>query len=644
MKTNTIQKYFSRILAIICLLIMYSCDNKEYKIPSEVIGTWSDTDVQSATESLRYLSLKLYEDGSGDFYFESLVYIRVAGFTWTFKNNIVTCTGTMIETASDGEIDIDPEWVGTFKYTGSSLIPQNSPYKDFILTLYGGDSSDHGSSGDKEEDQETDADFEYAVGINYMTTSGNTHLMPLVWRIPSGMRSKGLSVFGIAIKCLNGKITNKNGHEDGMHTESIGSYKYFHTSVQDNKTDFSVIMYVTSSDTDLEFEFYPLYTLDNKEVEGVKRSTTVAASTNNNDNNDNNNNGNDDEKNDDINGNSYNSLGNAANCYIVSKSGSYKFKTVKGNSSTSVGSASKAEILWESFGTSTKPAVGDLIKSATYKDGYIYFKTADEFKEGNAVIAAKNSSGEILWSWHIWLTDQPQGQVYYNNAGTMMDRNLGATSATPGDVGALGLHYQWGRKDPFLGSSSINNDAEAASTGSWTETDTSEKVGTIEYTIQNPTTFISGIMDPGYDWHYSNRNNELWNEYKTIYDPCPDGWRVPDGDYNGIWSKACGEDWTYYYDFSEQNLGMNFTDEFGNSEIIWYPASGSRVGIGPSYFCDSGMINTGVRGQYWSINTTGNKAHCLYLSYYENHNPDGNVNPRISENRYRGCSVRCVKD
>ena len=36
----------------------------------------------------------------------------------------------------------------------------------------------------------------------------------------------------------------------------------------------------------------------------------------------------------------------------------------------------------------------------------------------------------------------------------MMDRNLGATSATPGNVGSLGLLYQWGRKDPFLGSSS----------------------------------------------------------------------------------------------------------------------------------------------------------------------------------------------
>ena len=128
-----------------------------------------------------------------------------------------------------------------------------------------------------------------------------------------------------------------------------------------------------------------------------------------------------------------------ANSYIVSAAGPYKFSTVKGNSSESVGAVASAEVLWESFGTDVTPNVGDLVKNVSYKDGEITFQTADTYKEGNAVIAAKDASGTILWSWHIWLTDEPQGQVYYNNAGTMMDRNLGATSATPGDVGALGL-------------------------------------------------------------------------------------------------------------------------------------------------------------------------------------------------------------
>ena len=99
----------------------------------------------------------------------------------------------------------------------------------------------------------------------------------------------------------------------------------------------------------------------------------------------------------------------SANCYIVSQGGRYKFKAVKGNSSESVRGVASAAILWESFGTSTTPRVGDLIKKVAYNNGYLYFEPADIFREGNAVIAAKDASGTILWSWHIWLTDQPQG-------------------------------------------------------------------------------------------------------------------------------------------------------------------------------------------------------------------------------------------
>ena len=86
----------------------------------------------------------------------------------------------------------------------------------------------------------------------------------------------------------------------------------------------------------------------------------------------------------------------SANCYIVSRSGYFMLATVKGNSSQSVGRVASAAVLWESFGTSTTPKVGSLIKRVVYKDGYIAFQTADTFKEGNAVIAAKDANGKIL--------------------------------------------------------------------------------------------------------------------------------------------------------------------------------------------------------------------------------------------------------
>lgn len=129
----------------------------------------------------------------------------------------------------------------------------------------------------------------------------------------------------------------------------------------------------------------------------------------------------------------------------------------------------------------------------------IAFSTGAEFLKGNAAIAAKDAEGTILWSWHIWLTDKPKDQAYNNGAGTMMDRNLGATSATPGDAGALGLLYQWGRKDPFPGSSSISeNIAAKATLVRWPQELISEGVS-IDYTVQNPTIIIFTIYGV-YDW------------------------------------------------------------------------------------------------------------------------------------------------
>ena len=327
----------------------------------------------------------------------------------------------------------------------------------------------------------------------------------------------------------------------------------------------------------------------------------------------------------------------SANCYIVSNAGLYKFKTVKGNSSESVGNVASASILWETFGTSVAPVPADLIKAFCYKDGYIAFQTADVFKEGNAVIAAKDVSGTILWSWHIWLTDQPQGQVYYNNAGTMMDRNLGATSASPGDVGALGLLYQWGRKDPFLGSSSISSSTQAKSTITWpSAVSTSSSRGTVSYVTANPTTFVYASSSP-YDWHYSSRDNSLWTtseSNKSIYDPCPAGWRVPDGGSNGVWSKALGSSSSFTNSslYNSTNEGMNFSGKFGSASTIWYPASGFR------YYSGGSLDYVGNYGNSWSASPYNSNAYYLYF------NNGGSVYPSSSSYRASGQSLRCLQE
>lgn len=328
----------------------------------------------------------------------------------------------------------------------------------------------------------------------------------------------------------------------------------------------------------------------------------------------------------------------SANCYIVSEAGFYKFKTVKGNSLESVGEVASASVLWESFGTDTAPNVGDLVKTVSYKEGYIEFMTADIFSEGNAVIAAKDVNDNILWSWHIWLTDQPEGQVYKNDAGTMMDRNLGATSSTPGDVGALGLLYQWGRKDPFLGSASISEAVDAQSTITWpSAVSSTASTGTIAYAIANPTTFITYDCS-NYDWYFtdsSSTDNTRWTESssaKSIYDPCPSGWRVPDGGRKGVWVKARGSRSTFSNAYDKVNEGMNFSGKFSLDSTVWYPAAGFRASG------EGGLHYIGSNAVYWSASYT------RYFGYFLSFEDDGRVVLSYDGNRASGRSVRCIKE
>lgn len=319
------------------------------------------------------------------------------------------------------------------------------------------------------------------------------------------------------------------------------------------------------------------------------------------------------------------SYNGTANCYIVSQSGLYKIKTVKGNDENQIlTNANTPELLWETFGTDEVPSRRDLISAVCYKNGYLIFQTANTFREGNAVVAVKDSKGTILWSWHIWLTDKPQEHIYKNNAGTMMDRNLGATSATAGDVGALGLLYQWGRKDPFLGSSSISQNVKAESTIAWpSAVKTSSSVGTVDYVISHPTTFVIGS-----DWHYSFRNNTLWttsDKTKSIYDPCPTGWRVPEG---GVWSKAGFDDAT----FDITNFGISFS--ISSPSTTWYPASGKIF-----YFHDS-LIDVGEIGYYWTATHSSSASQDAKNMMFHS----SVVWPNYGWARGYGCSVRCIKE
>ena len=330
----------------------------------------------------------------------------------------------------------------------------------------------------------------------------------------------------------------------------------------------------------------------------------------------------------------------SANCYIVSQPGLYKFRTVKGNGNAQLPDVSSASIIWETFGNVTRPQMLDLISEVCYKDGYVVFRTNDSFKEGNAAIAAKNADGTILWSWHIWLTDQPESQEYYNDAGIMMDRNLGATSASIGDVGALGLLYQWGRKDPFLGACKTSSGPQALSTISWPERVPSIHAtegtinGTIEYAISHPTTFIC-YNNINCDWYYTGdetTDNTRWTtseSAKSVYDPCPQGWRVPDGGDDGVWTRALG---TGKSASCSYNSGVDLSGHFGSSSCIWYPAINCLGAF-------NGTMSGGIYGgNYWSATPKGSKASGMFFNAF------GTVNTDMTSDRAGALAVRCIQE
>ena len=218
-----------------------------------------------------------------------------------------------------------------------------------------------------------------------------------------------------------------------------------------------------------------------------------------------------------------------SNCYIVYPAQSaYTFDLVKGNSRESVGQVSSLEVLWETLNSSDPVNKGDVIESVRLSGDKGEFIVPEKAHAGNALIVAKNQFGNIVWSWHIWVTDydpDASSQTYISGA-VMMDRNLGALSAVAGDTGVNGLFYQWGRKDPLL-SAFDSNSWITSYPENMLNFISGDDGNTLEYTIANPTSF-------NYNPTWTHRPG-LWDVNKTIYDPCPAGWRVPEAG-GGVWA------------------------------------------------------------------------------------------------------------
>ena len=173
---------------------------------------------------------------------------------------------------------------------------------------------------------------------------------------------------------------------------------------------------------------------------------------------------------------------------------------------------------------------------------------------GNAVIAVYDRAGEIIWSWHIWVTDRLEDVSYAlpGSAGiienfTMLNMNLGATADVAGSADTVldtyGFYYQWGRKDPSPGPAAYDYAQADLTTAPYYYMDQGVMGSVSAMYVDNPTVELSArnplaIMGPSIIGDYPNdwlfyQIDRLWgysgsSVTKTIYDPCPYGYRVAD--------------------------------------------------------------------------------------------------------------------
>ena len=310
----------------------------------------------------------------------------------------------------------------------------------------------------------------------------------------------------------------------------------------------------------------------------------------------------------------------AANCYLVPEEGKYKFKaTVKGNGSanhsgidkdTDPATIAEAELVWATFNTATAPAENELIKDIKYEDGYVFFSTGSPYKEGNALIAIKDASDNILWSWHLWFESEDlaaKAHTYPVSNAVVMDRNLGALSNcySADNVLDFGFAYQHGRKDPFMMTASRTSYVQVGVLGTYTSATGSS---TVANSIKNPTV-VFGTDGWGGD------QGQWTGSDKTIFDPCPPGWHVANGGFLAnqySLFKVYENDWNTYH-------GLLF------NEVDWYPATGDRWG--------SNHNNTGSTLRVWS------KSSGCELASDNGGSAHGDVS-----NPGHGYSVRCVKE
>ena len=337
-----------------------------------------------------------------------------------------------------------------------------------------------------------------------------------------------------------------------------------------------------------------------------------------------------------------------------------------------------AEMLWQDQQYLISLSVDSSPNPPFISSDYLYFYVNEGYiKQGNAVLAAKDASGTIVWSWHIWVLDDltyldtvsvtsPNSVVnpvkiakvnlgWYDAMQVTVPRSVKVkvTQAGSGLTGEFvvfqmqqmphggNTYYQWGRKDPSLGATD-NLEAShaqfAVSADNYFTVKPMQRVS-IGESIKHPNHFYPNyeayhtenctICSDGlyyYGW-CSSRYDNLWNAngkydqdiavVKTVYDPCPYGFKVPNME---AFSAFYGS-----YPASEWNFGIKFKNTATGGQEIFFPCTSLReAGTGVvrtwfyscfastatlSYHSASTSTETYMSSRYLQINQPSSDGH-----------------------------------
>lgn len=299
-----------------------------------------------------------------------------------------------------------------------------------------------------------------------------------------------------------------------------------------------------------------------------------------------------------------------------------KFEDASGNILTKAGGANihplSAKLLWQD--------TDELVEQVALVNGRVQVKMGRS--RGNAVIAVYDKTNpnaedaKVLWSWHLWCTATPKilefvTSIYTGNNYKVMDRNLGAT-ATKAYLGTVqGLHYQWGRKDPFSGSltyDGIRTILYDVRSGQGVYKYSDERV-TAGQAISTPSSLYSPRRGLGgeswctkttelkYLWGNPDGEQDAFPKetLKSLYDPCPYGYKVAPHDVFKILSK--GE--IAIFPPAGASLGdMYFIKSyFANGSTFYYDNAGidetKLIYLPETYRPNGDGIKLGKWGVYW---------------------------------------------